>query len=180
MDTYIGHVQRKKSWKKNNKHLIATLTVVFSTCMKQKCTLQLHQGKPKKKKILTKIEAVSYWATILKQVYYNKLKKSIKLLNKKLWLTWFVELLKLYTQLLTIAAYSQKPFEKKALLHPFKAHLITISRGDALPDLLGRLKIIYHHHVLVNEGKQIQDASNTTVFLLLFFFLLNFIFYSFM
>ena len=65
---------QKKSWKKNNKHLIATLTVVFSTCMKQKCTLQLHQGKPKKKKILTKIEAVSYWATILKQVYYNKLK----------------------------------------------------------------------------------------------------------
>ena len=41
---------QKKSWKKNNKHLIATLTVVFSTCMKQKCTLQLHQGKPKKKK----------------------------------------------------------------------------------------------------------------------------------
>ena len=51
VDTYIGHVQRKKSWKKNNKHLIATLTVVFSTCMKQKCTLQLHQGKPKKKNI---------------------------------------------------------------------------------------------------------------------------------
>ena len=120
----------------------------------------------KEKRILTKIEAVSYWARILKQVYYNKTKKSIKLLNKKLWLTWFVELLKLYTQLLTIAAYSQKPFEKKALLHQFKAHLITISRGDALPDLLGRLKIIYHHHVLVNEGKQIQDASKK----LLYFF----------
>lgn len=51
-----GHIYwtcaaQKKKTGKNNKHLIATLTVVFSTCMKQKCTLQLHQGKPKKKNI---------------------------------------------------------------------------------------------------------------------------------
>ena len=53
--TTYSHMQwtcaaQKKKCEKNNKHLIATLTVVFSTCMKQKCTLQLHQGKPKKKK----------------------------------------------------------------------------------------------------------------------------------
>lgn len=68
-------------------------------------------------------------------------------------------------------------WKKKALLHPFKAHLITISRGDALPDLLGRLKIIYHHHVLVNEGKQIHDASK--YYWIFFVFLSSQFFYSF-